>query len=405
MQSVKVEVVLKKVKAPPKHTIQQSITTYLKCNHIKPGNVIRSFSDAYLQDFVDCIIIDDVPYCPNMMDVTQFDIQWYIYSPDHSRSMLQNESTPDGTINIATHLILPNIELIHSWENLHYESEIKHNLLRYAHTMMQFSDSGIDNNIITCNKVILLHGPPGTGKTSLCKALAHKLSIVMQDRYSSAILVEINSHSLFSRYFSESGKLVTKMFSSIREIIENEGILVCVLIDEVESLAHARDQCLSGVEPSDAIRVVNAVLTQLDQIKTYPNVLILATSNLTKSIDLAFIDRADIKQYLGLPKIPAIYQIYLSCIEELQRTNILEKNVPLASVNTVMKTECNKLDNNSRKLMEICERSVGLSGRSLRKIPFIGHALFSDSKSKNVEDFLISMEKAVEKEKDDRINM
>lgn len=36
------------------------------------------------------------------------------------------------------------------------------------------------------------------------------------------------------------------MFSRIREIVEEEDTLVCVLIDEVESLAHARQQCMSG---------------------------------------------------------------------------------------------------------------------------------------------------------------
>ena len=49
---------------------------------------------------------------------------------------------------------------------------------------------------------------------------------------------------------------------------------------------------MSGNEPSDAIRVVNALLTQLDQVKRYPNVLILTTSNVTGAIDLAFVDRS-----------------------------------------------------------------------------------------------------------------
>jgi AAA+ superfamily predicted ATPase len=40
-----------------------------------------------------------------------------------------------------------------------------------------------------------------------------------------------------------------------------------LLMMQVESLAAARKLSMSGTEPSDAIRVVNALLTQLDQLK------------------------------------------------------------------------------------------------------------------------------------------
>ena len=60
---------------------------------------------------------------------------------------------------------------------------------------------------------------------------------------------------------------------------------------QVESLTAARQSAMSGSEPSDAIRVVNALLTQLDQIKRHSNVIILTTSNITGAIDLAFVDR------------------------------------------------------------------------------------------------------------------
>ena len=135
--------------------------------------------------------------------------------------------------------------------------------------------------------------------------------------------MEINFHRPFSKWFSESGKLVQKMFDEINRRVSDPRIFVCVLIDEVESVTSARKNSSSGLECSDAVRVVNALLTQIDKIKQHPNVLILTTSNITGSIDLAFVDRADIKQYVGPPTQAAIYQIYLSAIKDLTAKGVL----------------------------------------------------------------------------------
>jgi hypothetical protein len=125
-------------------------------------------------------------------------------------------------------------------------SRLKPALLQYAASALLFSDAGVDTSLISWNHVILLHGPPGTGKTSLCKALAHKLAIRLSDRYPSAQLIEINAHSLFSRWFSESGKLVHRLFAHIGELVADEDSLVFLLIDEVESLTAARKAAVSG---------------------------------------------------------------------------------------------------------------------------------------------------------------
>ncbi|ETO33855.1 thyroid hormone receptor interactor [Reticulomyxa filosa] len=70
-------------------------------------------------------------------------------------------------------------------------------------------------------------------------------------------------------------------------------------------------------------QVVNALLTQLDLLRKHNNVVILTTSNISEAIDLAFVDRADIKQYIGLPTTPAVYRILRTCLEELERVGII----------------------------------------------------------------------------------
>ena len=76
----------------------------------------------------------------------------------------------------------------------------------------------------------------------------------MSDTFNYGQLVEINSHSLFSKWFSESGKLVQRMFETIQEIVDDPRALVCVLIDEVESLAAARKVSIT-VSVSSRIKI------------------------------------------------------------------------------------------------------------------------------------------------------
>ena len=62
---------------------------------------------------------------------------------------------------------------------------------------------------------------------------------------------------------------------------------------------------------------------QIDRLRSKQNVLILTTSNVTSAIDAAFIDRADIKQYIGLPPAAARFQVLASCVSELARVGLL----------------------------------------------------------------------------------
>lgn len=98
-------------------------------------------------------------------------------------------------------------------------------------------------------------------------------------------MVEINAHSLGSKYFSQSGKLVSKMFENIESMLdEEEDTFVCVFVDEIETLAARREQTINGNEPFDAMRAVNALLTALDRLRHHPNVVVFCTSNLITAL-------------------------------------------------------------------------------------------------------------------------
>ncbi|CAM4704974.1 unnamed protein product [Leuciscus chuanchicus] len=351
------------------------------------SSVLRSFKwtefdDEFLTKNVESVTIGDEAG-PKLVDLKVHNLCIHVFPlNDDSPSTLTLEEEEE--LSAANHWLLPAAEFHGIWESLIYEEGIKTQLLDYVSTTIFFSDKNVDSNLIAWNRVVLLHGK--TIKACL---------------YTHSQFVEINSHSLFSKWFSESGKLVTKMFQKIQELIDDKDALVFVLIDEVESLTAARSASQAGTEPSDAIRVVNSVLTQLDQIKRHTNVVILTTSNVTQKIDLAFVDRADIKQYIGPPSASAIFNIYLSCLEELMKRQIIYPRQQLLSLEELgtmnfMESDVTHL---SLSLRNIAQKSVGLSGRALRKIPFLAHALFGKTNTMTVESFLKAMGHAVDKQR------
>uniref|UniRef100_A0A1I8EYW3 AAA domain-containing protein n=1 Tax=Wuchereria bancrofti TaxID=6293 RepID=A0A1I8EYW3_WUCBA len=304
---------------------------------------------------------------------------------------------------------LPCCEFDGIWENLIFDDSIKDELLSYVYALVRLSEKNTNTTVLRVNRMILLHGialhvagPPGTGKTSLCRALAQKLAIRFSQKYKRIYFVEINSHGLFSKFFSESGKLIQSMFKQIEELAEDPKAFVFVLIDEVESLTIARSALLNRNEPTDAIRAVNAVLTQVDYIRRRSNIFIFTTSNITEarllffskaskndciyeiydciyekrnfllqnfwilSLDEAFTDRTDLSRFVGYPSANAVYAIFRSCIQEMQRIGIVEPG-PWFSERYASGPHC-------EKLMQLSRSASGLSGRCLRQLPVIGYS-------------------------------
>jgi SpoVK/Ycf46/Vps4 family AAA+-type ATPase len=130
----------------------------------------------------------------------------------------------------------------------------------------------------------------GTGKTTICKALAQQCQIRHNSEYKNGVLLEINSHTLFSKVNNDpSSRLMHSnkilVFDHIEHIAQQDSTFVYILIDEVESIAAARKVSHQNNEPGDAMRAVNAVLTSLDSLKRHSNVLVFCTSNMLEAID------------------------------------------------------------------------------------------------------------------------
>uniref|UniRef100_A0A8C9XQM0 Pachytene checkpoint protein 2 homolog n=1 Tax=Sander lucioperca TaxID=283035 RepID=A0A8C9XQM0_SANLU len=383
-QNIHVEVHVKSHSTAKLSEVRIHILALLNRHSMVFGNYRwTEFDEDFLQKHVESVAIVDLEELVTQpLDLKSCSVSVHIFTlNEDGPSTLSLEE--DEELSAANHWLLPAAEFNGIWESLVYDSGVKTQLLDYVTTTIYFSDKNVNSNLISWNRVVLLHGPPGTGKTSLCKALAQKLSIRLSSRYSYGQFVEINSHSLFSKWFSE------------------------VHLAASFSLTAARSACQAGTEPSDAIRVVNSVLTQLDQIKRHSNVVILTTSNVTEKIDLAFVDRADIKQYIGPPSVKGIYNIYLSCLEELMKCQII---YPRQQLFTMFELETmgfakSEVSEHSLNLRNIALKSKGLSGRALRKLPFLSHALFVKTPTVTLERFLEAMDQAVDKQTEEKANL
>ena len=149
--------------------------------------------------------------------------------------------------------------------------------------------------------------------------------------------------------------------------------------------------------------------------------MVLTTSNITEAIDLAFVDRADIKAYIGPPGLRARYEILRSAVNELHRTGLIGKGdlldlpVPIEKVSAgvlfLIKDDdaCEPAAAAATgELDDVALASKGLSGRALRKLPFLAFDTARRMASKegrekpNVCEFLQAMKHAANTEFKDR---
>ncbi len=118
---------------------------------------------------------------------------------------------------------------------------------------------------------ILLHGPSGTGKTLLAKAVATE---------SEANFISVKGPELLSKWIGESERGIREVFRRARQASP------CVIFfDEIDSIAPTRGMGETAVTE----KVVSQLLTELDGIESLHGVVVIAATNRADMIDKALL--------------------------------------------------------------------------------------------------------------------
>ncbi|MCP4654798.1 MAG: 26S protease regulatory subunit, partial [bacterium] len=121
---------------------------------------------------------------------------------------------------------------------------------------------------------LLLHGPPGSGKTLIAKAIAHEMKATIQI---------VSGPEVMNMYVGESERRVRTLFANARRNAPS-----VIIFDEFDAIASQRTE-----GPDGGSRAGNAVvaqlLTELDGFREDDSILVVATTNRIDIIDEALL--------------------------------------------------------------------------------------------------------------------
>ncbi len=131
---------------------------------------------------------------------------------------------------------------------------------------------------------ILLHGPSGTGKTMLAKAIATE---------SESNFISVRGPELISKWIGESERGIREVFRRARQASP-----CVVFFDEIDSIAPIRG---FGGETTGTERIVSQILTEMDGMESLYGVVVLAATNRADILDPALLRPGRFDKIIQVP--------------------------------------------------------------------------------------------------------
>ena len=243
---------------------------------------------------------------------------------------------------------LPSPEFQELWEKIVLPAQTKTQLQAQVVLELVIRKQITSRAAIPLHGIILLIGPPGTGKTSIAKGLASAAASALNG--SKIKFLEVEPHTLSSSSLGKSQREIRKFLDEVVTEHATQGPLI-VLLDEVETLVADRSKMSMEANPIDVHRATDAMLAGLDNLAArFPQLVFIATSNFEGALDPAFISRADLILRIENPTREACEAILKDTLNALaEKWKSIKKLI---------------LDN---KFEELIDESVGLDGRQIRK--------------------------------------